>query len=159
MKKIVSFMVIMALGLSLAACGGAGTDNVPEKSGQPETQAAESLPADKGKEETKDGEQSKILVAYFSWAENAVQGGNIDAVTSPSVTEPGNVAQLASWVSGETGGDLFSIQVKEPYPADWDGCLDRANQEKKDNTHPDLKNAVEQIENYDTVYLGYAGVK
>lgn len=166
MKKMVSFMVIMVLGLSLTACGSAGTDNTTEKSKQAETQAEESPAAENSdtdkqtaetekEEETQNGEQSKILIAYFSWADNAMQGEDIDAVTSPSVTEPGNVAQLASWVSGETGGDLFSIQVKEPYPADWDGCLERANQEKKDNTHPALKNAVEQIEKYDTVYLGY----
>ena len=76
-------------------------------------------------------------------------------MTSPSVTEPGNVAQLASWVSGETGGDLFSIQVKEPYPSDWAGCLERANQEKKNDTHPALRNVLENIEEYDTIYLGY----
>lgn len=26
-------------------------------------------------------------------------------------------------ISGETGGDLFSIQVTNPYPADWDRML------------------------------------
>lgn len=166
MKRLVTFMLMMVLGLSLTACGDASTDNTTEKSEQTETQAAESPAAENSdtdeqtaetekEEETQSGEQSKILVAYFSWAENAIQSEDIDAVTSPSVTAPGNVAQLASWVSGETGGDLFSIQVKEPYPADWDGCLERANQEKKDDTHPVLKNAVEQIENYDTIYLGY----
>lgn len=166
MKKMVSFMLIMVLGFFLAACGSAGTDNTPEKSGRTEKKAAESpaaensdteeQTADIGKEEeTQSGKQNKILVAYFSWAENAVQDDDIDAMTSPSVTEPGNVAQLATWVSEETGGDLFSIQVKEPYPTDWDGCLDRANQEKKDGTHPALRNAVENIEEYDTIYLGY----
>lgn len=46
MKKIVSLILIMMLGLSLTACGSAGTDNAPEKSGQTETQAvADESPA------------------------------------------------------------------------------------------------------------------
>lgn len=30
----------------------------------------------------------------------------------------GNVQQLAGWVQEETGGDLFPIQVTEPYSSD-----------------------------------------
>lgn len=159
MKKMKSLLLAMIAVLSLTACGKSDTQKNTEDSGkateqiqkqkeeEPETDVSES------KQTEQDGTK-KILVAYFSWADNAMQD-DIDAMTSPSVTEPGNVAQLASWVSGETGGDLFSIQVKEPYPVDWDGCLERANQEKKDNKHPALRNTVENMEEYDTVYLGY----
>lgn len=87
-------------------------------------------------------ERGKILIAYFLWAENAVQD-NIDAMTSPGVSAHGNVAQLASWISGETGGDLFSIQVSDPYPADWDGYLNRANKEKADDIHPALSETLD----------------
>jgi len=106
-------------------------------------------------EQPKEAEsENKVLIAYFSWAENAVQD-NIDAVTSASVKIPGNVAQLAQWIENETGGDLFSIQVTEPYPADWDDCLSRANEEKADGTHPPISETVENISEYDTVFLGY----
>ena len=76
------------------------------------------------------GEGSRILVAYYSWADNAVLADDVDAVASPSVLPPGNVQQLAEWVQEETGGDLFSIRVAQPYPSDWDECLARANQER-----------------------------
>ena len=76
-------------------------------------------------------------------------------MTSPSVKVPGDVAQLASWIGEETGGDLFPVQVTDPYPSDWDGCLDLANKEKGDGTRPALKAKVENLEDYDTVYLGY----
>ncbi len=33
----------------------------------------------------------------------------MDAMTSSSVTEPGNAAQLATWVSGETGDSFRSV--------------------------------------------------
>ena len=159
MKKTISLLLVMLAAFSFAACGKSDMQGNPKDSGQTKGQTEEQTVKEpetnisKSRQTEQNGEK-KILVAYFSWAENATQD-DIDAMTSPSVTEPGNVAQLASWVSRETGGDLFSIQVKEPYPADWDGCLERANQEKKDNTHPVLRNTVENIEEYDTVYLGY----
>lgn len=98
---------------------------------------------------------SNVLVAYFSWADNAVLDDNVDAVSSPSVIAPGNVQQLAGWVQEETGGDLFSIQVAEPYPSDWDECLDRANEEQGSNARPTLTGQVENLDQYDTVFLGY----
>ena len=67
-------------------------------------------------------------------------------MASPSVTAPGNVQQLAQWVSERTGGDLFSIQVTEPYSSDWDACLERANQERAEDARPELTASVEQLE-------------
>lgn len=99
--------------------------------------------------------ECNVLVAYFSWADNAVLDDNVDAVSSPSVIAPGNVQQLAGWVQEETGGDLFSIQVAEPYPSDWDECLDRANEERGSNVRPTLTGQVENLDQYDTVFLGY----
>ena len=106
-------------------------------------------------EQPSNAQESGVLVAYFSWADNAVIEGEVDAVASPSVTAPGNVQQLAQWVSERTGGDLFSIQVTEPYSSDWDACLERANQERAEDARPELTASVEQLERYDTVFLGY----
>ena len=100
-------------------------------------------------------EPENILVAYFSWADNAVLDDDVDAVSSPSVIPPGNVQQLAGWVQEETGGDLFSIRVTDPYPSDWDECLDRANEERAEDARPELVENVGNIEEYDTVFLGY----
>ena len=97
----------------------------------------------------------RVLVAYFSWADNAVLDEDVDAVTSPSVIAPGNVQELAGWVQEETGGDLFSIRVKDPYPSDWDDCLERANEERGDDARPELEESVENLDDYDMVYLGY----
>lgn len=94
-------------------------------------------------------------MVYFSWADNAVLTDDVDVVASPSVISPGNVQQLAGWVREATGGDLFSIRVTEPYPSDWDQCLARANQERGDDARPALVENVENLENYDTVFLGY----
>lgn len=147
MKKIIAVILTFVLIFSLAACSS-GKDYTESSSvsQNTETQNAEA-PA------TTEGEH--ILVAYFSWADNAVIEGEVDAVASPSVTAPGNVAQLASWVSERTGGNVFSIQVTEPYSSDWDECLERANQERSENARPELKESVENIEDYDVVFLGF----
>lgn len=152
MKKIMSLLLVMTVVFSLIACG---TQENSKDSGQTNKQTVkESETNESESKQTEGNGAKKILVAYFSWADNALQD-DIDAMTSPSVKVPGDVARLASWVEEETGGDLFSIQVTEPYPSDWDGCLDRANKEKGDGAHPALKAKVENLADYDTVYLGY----
>ena len=88
-------------------------------------------------------------------SDNAILAEDVDAVASPSVIAPGNVQELAGWVQEETGGDLFAIRVTEPYPSDWDECLARANQERGDQARPALQERVENLEQYDTVFLGY----
>lgn len=94
-------------------------------------------------------------MAYFSWADNAVLDSGVDAITSPSVIPPGNVQQLAGWVQEETGGDLFSIRVTDLYPSGWDACLDRANQERGENARPEMAENVENLDQYDVIFLGY----
>ncbi len=156
MKKTgILLLVIMFMA---CACAKSGTqENDRDSSRQTNEQTREQTVKEPETSEGEPVEQNgtkKILVAYFSWADNALPD-ELEAMTSPSVTVPGNVAQLAAWVAEETGGDLFSIQVKEPYPPDWDGCLERANKEKGDNARPALKAKVENLEDYDTDYLGY----
>ena len=120
-------------------------------------------------------ESSKILIAYFSWADNTVvenekasiesalkhyesigdQNDNVDATSSASILQPGNVGKIATWIQENIGGDLFSIQVTIPYPSNYDECLDRAADEKTKNARPVLKEKVDNLNDYDTVFIGY----
>lgn len=127
LKKALSLLLTIAIVFSLAACSqnGGQQENASSLSEEPsdETQLESQAPTEKAT-------GNSILVAYFSWADNAILAEDVDAVTSPSVVPPGNVQQLAGWVQEETGGELFSIQVTDPYPSDWDACLERANEER-----------------------------
>lgn len=152
MKRIRCVCLLLLMLMLFSACSNTEQTGITNPSNSDTVSEQESQASENNNSEPV--EHGKTLIAYFSWAENAVQD-NIDAMTSPSVSAPGNVAQLASWISGETGGDLFSIQVTNPYPADWDGCLNRANKEKADGTHPALSKKLDNIEEYDTVFLGY----
>ena len=122
-------------------------------------------------------ETPRILIAYFTWADNtvvedqdaAVQSAlnhyesigdasryeGVDATSSASVVVPGNAAKIAAWIQQEVGGDLFSIVAAESYPSDYDECLDRAADEKADNARPALSTHVSNMEDYDIVFLGF----
>ena len=131
MKRWFSFLLAASLSISLFACGPADQENgVSTGNTSTVSERAPETPGANGETEPPAAEEAggtNILVAYFSWADNAVLADDVDAVASPSVIPPGNVQQLAGWVQEETGGDLFAIRVADPYPSDWDACLERAN--------------------------------
>lgn len=160
MKKFFPMIVTTVMALCLTACKTAEPPSAGSSENTSIVSETEMMTA--GTSETEDHVEtndkvqgSNILVAYFSWADNAILDDDVDAISSPSVIPPGNVQQLAGWVQEETGGDLFSIRVADPYPSDWDECLDRANQERGENVRPELVENVDDLEQYDTVFLGY----
>ncbi len=174
MKKAVLLIVTAAAVISLSACAGrenekfsdvtdsiAGAEpieSVPDSSDTEAEKPSDEIP-DNGGIETDGEEHSHILIAYFTWAENTYvenpEAVDADATTSASVLLPGNAAKMAAWIQEELGGDLFSIVVAEPYSSDYDECLDRAADEKADNARPELLYHVENMEDYDIVFLGF----
>lgn len=127
---------------------------------EPQTPPAASTPAPSVPSPAEPEEDGpKILIAYFTWADNTVvedpSAVDVDATTSASVLVPGNAARLAGWIQQEVGGDLHSIIVEEPYSSDYDECLDRAADEKADNARPTLTSHVDNMEEYDIVFLGF----
>ncbi len=166
MKKwIVAFLSFCML-LGIAACGVEKTENIPMPENKSEEPAAnvETTPvteagAEKPEDSSTNQSGSKILIAYFTWAENTQvenpEEVDVDATTSASVLLPGNTAKMAGWIQQKVGGDLFSIVVSEPYSSDYDECLDRAADEKAENARPELVNHVDNMEDYDVVFLGF----
>ena len=80
-----------------------------------------------------------ILVAYFTAAENSGE----DAEASASYSEvdgeaKGRMQALAEMIQAETGGDLFSIQTEEIYPADGGELIDYAAEEQDEDARPEL---------------------
>ena len=165
MKRPVALLVLLTLLCSLTACGGNPTSqsisDVPESSQNAEEIPDTPLNTDPPTVSQSSGEtgNSNILIAYFTWADNTVvedpSSVDVDATTSASVLAPGNAAKLASWIQQEVGGDLHSIVVEEPYSSDYDECLDRAADEKAENARPALASHVDNMENYDIVFLGF----
>ena len=98
-------------------------------------------------------ETENILIAYFDRTENSV--GDTDATTSASKVSEANPATMAQMIKNQTGGDVFSIIVSDKYPSDYDECLSRAQQENSANARPELNTAVQNMDSYDTIFLGF----
>lgn len=76
-----------------------------------------------------------ILIAYFSW------GGNTEGV--------------AEEIQSQTGADLFEITMEDPYSDDYNTVLDEAQRDQNEQARPELASHVENMEQYDTIILGY----
>lgn len=162
MKKRVTFLLTAVILLTAAGCGGkagetpsASLENPSITTSQPEA----SSPPATAPASTSETQTPRILIAYFTWADNTEvedpSAVDVDASTSASVLVPGNAAKIADWIQQEVGGDLFSIVVEDPYSSDYDECLDRAADEKADNARPALVNHVSNMEEYDIVFIGF----
>ena len=181
MKKIISCIMACCLICGLTACSSS-EEKIPDLTAETGSSAfTEEIESTASSEETEPSKEDvqtsgqKILIAYFSWADNTVvtdeeasvesvlkhyesvgdTGEYVDASSSASVVQPGNVATMANWIQEYVGGDVFSITVNEPYSSIYDECLDRAADEKADNARPELVSHVENMEDYDVVFLGF----
>lgn len=102
------------------------------------------------------GKGNNILIAYFTAAENS----GVDAASSASYSNingdaKGRIRALADMIQAETGGELFSIQTSVVYPADGRELIDYADQEQSDNARPELTSHIEDLDAYDTIFVGY----
>ncbi|WP_265455280.1 flavodoxin [Enterococcus sp. HY326] len=67
----------------------------------------------------------------------------------------GNSENLARMIHNENNADMLELTITEPYPADYDESVDRANQEREDEDYPEINTDIPDLAQYDTVYLGY----
>ncbi len=161
MNKMILIFLTIILALTMTACGSQSSEESTQKTTNDlKKEVQEAIEeAETTTEKNKIGQSQKILIAYFTWADNTQVDNpeevDTDASTSASVLAPGNAAMMAQWIQEEVGGDLFSIQVKEPYSSDYDECLNRAADEKAEDDRPELKTQIENIDSYDTIFLGF----
>ena len=111
-------------------------------------------------ESSEAGAQSSLLVAYFSYAENAALPDDVDASASASIQPwngalTGNTGVVADMIAQATGADLFSIRTVEQYPDTYDATLDQGQQEQSDGARPELATHLENLDSYDTIFLGF----
>lgn len=76
----------------------------------------------------------KVLIAYFSWG--------------------GTTKRMAQEIQRITGGDIFEIEPATPYPTNYTQCTQVALQERENDERPAIKNKVENINEYDVVFIG-----
>ena len=85
------------------------------------------------KEETIDMKGKKVLVAYFSWS--------------------GNTREAAQYIAQKTGADEFEIIREKAYPTEYTPCTEDAKAEKEAGDRPAIKGKVENMAQYDVVFV------
>lgn len=171
MKRLTAILLAGAMVLGLAACGSSqqasnnenqtteAVTDTETASQEEETSPAESTASSNEEETSQDG-QNNVLVAYFAYSENMgdTSGMSVDAITSASVgptdNTEGNLQVMAQVIEENTGADVFHIVVSDPYDPEYNVMLDRAVEEIENNTLPALTDSVENLEQYDVIYLG-----
>lgn len=103
---------------------------------------------------------SKILIAYFSRWGNTNYPADVDASTGASVQIRNGVRQgtnqiVAEYIRSAIGGDLHLIETTNPYPVDFDDVRDLNHTEQANGTLPSLKSRIENMAQYETVFIGY----
>ena len=170
MKKFYQILLLVCLCVCFTGCS-------KKENTQRETRTTDTV-ADQGTETSKESNQNseserentgaeddsenktKILIAYFTRADNIKIDPDVDATSSASINSKGssyegNLAIMADYIKDVTGGDTFSILTAEYYPTNYRDSTNVAKEEQNNDTRPELSNHVENMEDYDIIFLGY----
>ena len=150
MKKFVALLLTLLMAVSLTACAGSSEpaetgspdveNSVAKEMSEPESSAAESEPENETVPEMDTGmEGTKVLVAYFS-ATNTTEG-------------------VAEHIANGLNADLYEIVPEEPYTEadlNYNDDNSRSTIEMNDpSARPAISGSVENMEQYDIVFIGY----
>ncbi len=152
--------------LSLAACNGEEKNEVSEDSQTIQSETSSSETEESEEEQTPVSEQtveetdSNMLVAYFSYGENAELPEGIDSSSSASIQTwnnqlTGNTGVVANMIAESTGAELFSIRTVEKYPDSYDATIDKGQEERNADERPELDSMPENLDSYDVIFLGF----
>lgn len=71
------------------------------------------------------------------------------------LSRTGNTKAVAGIIHKQVGGDQHAIQLKTPYPEDYNAIVEQVRKENETGYLPPLKPANTNIEGYDTVFIGF----
>lgn len=80
-------------------------------------------------------QSGKTLIVYFS--------------------ESGNTRTMANIIREMTGGDLVEIEMQTPYSDNYSTLLEEAERDLLANARPPLRTRIGNMDEYDTILLGY----
>lgn len=89
------------------------------------------------------------LVIYFSRSGENYFGGVLKNI------EKGNTEVIAEYIKEFASADLFKVEPAVEYPADYMECIDVAKKEQQNDARPDLKESLDDISAYDTIFIGF----
>ena len=130
MKKILTIILAGFMLLTLGACG-----NTADSADKTKQSTAPASTAPQASTASSDTAGSKTLVAYFSYS--------------------GNTKSIAEKIVAKTGADMFVIDTTYDYPEEYNAVIEQAQQEQRENARPELSATIDNLADYDTVFIGY----
>lgn len=144
-KTMFALLLVFVMAAVVVGCGNSSGDtdqnSNPQLSEQPEDnledaeQKTDTTDDNVESQEKDSSDNGKILIAYFSHS--------------------GNTKKIAEEIQSKTGGELFEIRTVNAYSSDYNTVLDEAKAELDDKARPELSGKVDNIEQYQTVIIGY----
>lgn len=148
-RTFLSLATLSAATLGLSSCSLLGESGPSNGSGGQDA-PQEEMP-------TVDG--SRTLVVYFSVPEtDDPEGMTQDEENSTHVVDGtvyGNTQYVALLMAERLGADQFRIETAEQLPLDHDTLIDLAVGWQDAGTRPELKALIPNLDEYDTVIVGY----
>ena len=89
------------------------------------------------------------LVIYFSRSGENYFGGELKNI------EKGNTEVIAEYIQEFDGSELFKVEPAVEYPEDYMKCIDVAKKEQQQDARPEIRQSLEDISQYDTIYIGF----
>lgn len=157
-KRIAVILSAFMAVCFLNACGNKETAETTDQASN--TEVAEATGSGQEIESTQETEEqtgeSNILIVYFTFPEtdgiDANSGASRRIVNGEVV---GSTQVIAQMIQQSVGGDLFAIETVQDYPGTHEPLVDQAAEEQDEDARPELSAHVENMEEYDTVYIGY----
>lgn len=131
-KRLIMFIMATLLLLTLGCSGSSNSKAEATKEDKNQMTAANTAIPNGSFDALKD---KKVLVAYYSWS--------------------GNTRKLAQEIQKKTGGHMVEIELVKDYPKDYKATVDLAKEEQTKNVRPELKTKVENLDQYDVIFLGF----
>ena len=143
LKKMLMVGISTLMAFTLGACGNGepsaegntGVESSLENVTESISEAPDGESSESNNENTNIDSESMVLIAYFSWS--------------------GNTKQLAEMIQEQMGGELFEIEPETPYTDDINELSGISLQEQRDNIRPALSSAVEDMSQYDVIFVGF----
>lgn len=105
---------------------------------------------------TKQTIANKTLIAYLSYP--LPDGTDANTSASRVIVDGelyGSVEYMAKVIQKNTDADMFEIQPAVSYGDDFNTVADRALEEQENGVLPELLNHIENLDQYDTIFVGY----
>ena len=143
MKKLTLLMSLMAMALSASCLGKRPVGPSGGNKANAKVEASENQNTEAEAQMTTDG--NKVLVVFFSHPGDNYAVGNIMM---------GNTKKIADLISEKTGAAQFEIVAEKSYDMAYTPLTELAKQEQQNGELPAFKGEVENIDQYETIFIG-----